>query len=280
MRLPIDFNDLVQDSGALYSLAAHLRRVWPSSFAVSASTTRRLIIKAFGYESLQQMTMSAENLKASGFNSPVLNQIRTSVIITVGRYLTVRGDTSCTFSDVINAVSALDLQSLKYFSPTSVDLPPYVNNHDIPVIQHTSNVTTILTTTEIESITTVVAALNLPRDSLLLQALKSGFQPADLIRLRVSDLHSVCTSSDSYNRLPVELLVAMEHYIKLTKRKPGQFIFSAFPGAKRPLALRTLARIFNKWGREALPYRPFITINAFCLSLAKQRFYALGKALG
>lgn len=280
MKLPMDFNDLAQDSGALYSLAAHLRRVWPSSCAVSAFTARRLIIKAFGYESLRQMTMSAESLKTSGFNSPALNQIRTSVIITVSRYLTARDDTSCTFADVINAVSALDLQSLKYFSTPSIDLPPHVNNHAIPVIQRTSNVTTILTATEIESITAVVATFNLPRDSLLLQTLKSGFQPADIIRLRVSDLHSVCTPSDSYNRLPVELLAAMERYIKLTKRKPGQFIFSAFPGAKRPLALRTLARIFNKWGREALPYRPFITMNAFCLSLAKQRFYAIGKALG
>lgn len=280
MRLPIDLTDLVQDSGALYSLAAHLRRAWPSSCAVSVFTTRRLLIQAFGYESLRQMTMSAENLRTSGFNSPALNQIRTSVIITMGRYLTARGDTSCTFADVINAVSALDLQSLKYFSIPSIDLPPHVNNHAIPVFQHTSNVTTILTATEIESITTVVAVLNLPRDSLLLQALKSGLQPADIIRLRVSDLHSLCTSSDSYNRLPLELLAAMAHYIKLTKRKPGQFIFSAFPSAKRPLALRTLARIFNKWGREALPYRPFITMNAFCLSLAKQRFYAIGKALG
>jgi hypothetical protein len=280
MRLPIDFSDVEQGSGALYSLAAHLRRIWPSSCAVSVFTTRGLLIKAFGYESLRQMKMSAKDLKTSSFKSPELGHLVSNVITTVGRYLTVRGDTSCTAADVINAVSALDFNSLKCISISNTGLIPKINNHATPAIQHAPIVTATLTATEIESITIVVSKLNLARDSLLLQALKSGLQPADILSLRVSDSHSVCASSDSYDRLPFELLVAMEHYIKSTKKKPGQFILSASPNSERPLASRTFARIFSKWAREALPHRPLTTINTFCLSLAKQRFYAIGKALG
>lgn len=280
MRLPIDFSDLDQRAGAFNSLVAHLRRVWPSNFTVSTSTTRELLIKAFGYESLPQMTLCAEHVTSRSFSPPSFNQLRTSVIMTIARYLTDKNDDSCTFADVVNAASELDLQSLKHFSTADDYAAPRSLNSFTAVNKENLTSTKNLNETEIMSISTFVATLKSPRDSLLLRALKSGLYPGDITTLRVDDSLSVCPVSGSYDQLPTELVIAMEFYIEFTNKQPGQFIFSASSHGSRPLTSRTLARIINNWVRDALPSKSFTPISiVFCRSLAKQRFDMVGKSL-